>query len=143
MVGRDEKTNSSERDSAVAFLERIVAALQLAALPAKEQRQVLPDFVAVHDEIALTYEDAFRLVPLVRAGGMLDDAQVAVLAELDHLYEEMTDAEDRDWVWSLDAMETDERWERSRSLARKALSLLGKPSEEPELKGITWIEGSD
>lgn len=55
------------------FLEMLVDSLRLAALPADQQVAALPDFVHVPDEVALLYDDAWRLVPQIREAGLLTD----------------------------------------------------------------------
>jgi hypothetical protein len=126
-----------------AFLERVVDALRLAALPAEDQVAALPDFVHVPDEVALLYEDAWVLVPQIREAGLLTDDEHAALARLDRHYGEMSDAPDKDSLWTLEAMKHDDRWTKSRQLAVDALAALGRTPGRPEFPGITWIPAGD
>jgi hypothetical protein len=125
------------------LLEMVVEALRLSALPSHQQAAVLPDFVHVPDEVALLYEDAWLRVPVLREANLLDDAQYESLARLDQQYEEMSDAADKDWVWTVDAMERDERWARSRQLAKEALAALGHAEGLPQFPGVTWVRARD
>jgi hypothetical protein len=125
------------------FLEMLVDALRLAALPADQQMAVLPDFVHVLDEIALQYDDAWRLVPQIRQAGLLSDEQHEALARLDRHLEEMSNAADKDSLWTIETMEGDERWETFRRLAGQALAALGREPGRPSLEGTTWVSASE
>jgi hypothetical protein len=138
--GKRIRAELSGNDPA-AFLEAVVDALRLAAAPPAQQIEALPDFVHVPDEVALLYDDAFRLVPQIREAELIDDDTVQALADLDRLFEEMSTEADRDRLWTLHAMSADERWEKSRQLAGTALATLGRPVAPPRLKGITWVPG--
>jgi hypothetical protein len=122
-----------------AFLEMVVDALRLAALPADQQVSVLPDFVHVPDEIAMTYDDAWVLVPQIKEAKLLNDEQYEALARLDRHFEEMVSATDGDPLWTIEAMQVDDRWAKSRQLAEDALRALGRAPEPPHLSGITWV----
>ena len=105
---------------------RLLEALRLAAASPDEQMSALPGFVVIYDEIAQSYYDAFQHASRLRESRRLNDLQFAALAALDQLYEEMTTAPDRERLWSLEAMKHDDRWKKSRELAKQALSLLGE-----------------
>ena len=131
---------NGESDPA-AQLEGLVDALRLAAVPSEKQLEALPDFVHVSDEIALLYDDAFRLAAQIQEAGLIDADQVEALAELDRCFEEMLGAVDKDRLWTVEAMGVDERWERSREIAANALAALGRSVSPPRLEGITWVRG--
>ncbi len=120
--------------------EMIVNALRLVALPTEKQVAALPDFVHVPDEIALIYDDAFRLVPELQAAEVLMPSQADALHELDRKFTAMTDAPDEETVWTLEAMQSDERWNDARRLACHALNLLGASADPPDFSGThTWV----
>jgi hypothetical protein len=123
-------------------LHQLANALRLAALPAHEQVVCLPDFVHVADEVALEYEQAFRKVPQLVEADVVTAEQVEPLRALDQLFAEMTDAPDKESLWTLSAMEADERWARSRTLALKALTAIGASPGQPRWDGMTPGEGS-
>jgi hypothetical protein len=104
---------------------------------------VLPDFVHVPDEVTLLYDDAFRLVPQIREAGLLTDEQYETLARLDRHHEEMSNAADKESLWTVEAMRSDERWEKSRRLAAEALAALGRESGTPRFDGTTWFSASE
>jgi hypothetical protein len=121
--------------------EVIVNALRLTALPAEKQVVALPDFVHVPDEVALVYGDAFLFVPRLREGDLITQTQADALYELDRHFADMTTAPDREAVWTVSAMQTDERWAEARRLAADALNLLGASLGPPDIDGTTWIRG--
>jgi hypothetical protein len=124
-------------------LEQVVDSLRLAALPAEEQIAALPDFVHVPDEVALLYNDAFRLVPQIREAGLITDEQQGSLVRLNRHYERMSNATDKDSLWTVEAMQSDERWEKSRRLAAEALAALGRDAGTPRFEGTTWVSASE
>jgi len=113
------------------LLEMVVDALRLVSLPADEQVAVLTDFVHVPDEVALLYDDAWRLVPQIREAGLITDEQYEVLARLDRHHEEMSKAPKEDSLWTIQAMREDKRWEEGRRLAVEALATLGRELGRP------------
>jgi hypothetical protein len=125
------------------LLETLVDALRLVALPAEGQVAVLPGFVHVPDEVMLQYHDASLLVPQLRKAGVLSEEQDEALARLDHHLEEMSNAADKDFLWTIEAMEEDERWETPRRLAAQALAGLGREQGRPSFEGTTWVSASE
>jgi hypothetical protein len=101
----------------------LVDAVRLVALPAERQAIELTG-THVPDEVALVYDDSYVLVPQLTAAGLVSATQSAALDELDRHFSAMTNAFDKDEVWSLEAMRTDERWHEARRLAAEALRLL-------------------
>lgn len=136
--GRGEPPESDPQT----FLDVVVVdALRLAALPAEQQIAFLPDFVHVPDEVALLYDDAWVRVPWVRDAGLLTDDQYEALARLDRHYEQMTNAAEKDWLWTVEAMQGDDRWTTSRQLATDALAALGRQPAPPQFPGTAWVRG--
>jgi hypothetical protein len=135
------RARATDGPDPAAFLEGVVDALRLVAIPPAEQIAALPDFVHVPDEIVLLYDDAFKLVPQIREAGLIDEDQVEVLAELDRLFNDMSVAADKDHLWTVEAMSADERWETSRQIAANALAALCRSVSPPRFEGITWIPG--
>jgi hypothetical protein len=126
-----------------AFLETVVDALRLVALPAEEQIAVLPDFVAVPDEVLQLYEDAWVLVPQIREADLLTDEQYEALARLDRHHTTMAGIDEHDRFWTAEGMRNDKRWAMSRQLAGEALDRLGRPLGKPAFRGVTWIPAGD
>ena len=120
-------------------LRQLVDALRLVALPADEQVAALPPFVHVPDEIVLYYDDAFQRLPGVLEVGVLREDQAEPLRALDELFAEMTDAPDKAWVWTLPAVENDQRWARTRTLAVAALTAVGAVPDQPQFASTVWM----
>lgn len=113
---------------------QLVEALRLCALPYRDQAGALPEFVFVPDEVVGQWDDAFRRLTKLerlRAGPRV--------RRLERLFSLMSDASDREWLWSPEAMSTDPRWERVRAMAGEALARLGKPLRRPIFPNSTWI----
>jgi hypothetical protein len=102
---------------------------------------VLPEFVHAPDEIALTYHDAWLLVPELREAGLVAGIELEVFAELDRLFDEMTEADDRDTLWTIQAMYADDRWASARELALTALEHLGFAPAPATVRGTAWVDG--
>jgi hypothetical protein len=124
-----------------AVLAMIVNALGLASLSTEDQVAAHPEFVHVPDEVALIFDDAYVLVPQLRAADAITDAQAEALGQIDRQFSEMSTAPDRASLWTLDAMRGNSRWEETRRLATSALKLLGAPPGLPEFSGTSWVKG--
>lgn len=130
-------------------LTKLVDALRLLALPAQEQIAVLPAFVATADEVALTFDEAFRLVGERVYQHVVSEDQQAALREIDGMLESMSvpPAGASDWtpeaiatsVWSRDALTADERWALLRIRALDLLQALGADPGPPDLSGSTYV----
>ena len=118
-------------------LAMLVEALQLLAAPYEVQVECLPPYVAVPDELALTYDDTYRLVDGIATAGLLTEHQVAQLARIDAVLSSMTDGAPE--MWTNEALEHGEAWERVRALARESLSGLGVSPQHPRLDGIAYV----
>jgi hypothetical protein len=46
-------------------------------------------------------------------------------------------------LWTIDAMQSDNRWAKSRQLATDALEALGRTPGQPAFDGASWIRGSE
>lgn len=89
-----------------ALYSRLVEALRLCALPYVRQAEALPEFVFVPDEVVDEFDQAFRSV--TDRAFLSSDAGRSV-SQVDRLFAEMTEAKDREWVWSIEAMQQDAR----------------------------------
>ena len=113
-------------------------AVQLLAADYEAQVAALPAYVAVPDELALIYHDAYLLVSQMADAGRLTEKHMAKLRELDEELEAMSGAENAD-RWTLDALRSDPWWERIRSLAGDALRSLNVPRQRPSLGHIAYV----
>lgn len=117
----------------------LIDALRLVALDASDQHAALPAFVVVPDEIALTLADANLLVDQLVAQGSVTAAQAATVATIDRALAAMSDAQDRDWLWSELALASDSRWDHVRASARAVLAELGVAEGFPSLTNPRYI----
>ncbi|MDD6209893.1 MAG: hypothetical protein PUB21_04725 [Bacteroidales bacterium] len=121
------------------FYNTLVQSLRLVASPADIQIKSLPDFVCIADEIALTYDETYVLLPQIAEEDKRFTPQVMeTLKELDRLFGEMS--EDKT-LWDIDQLKENLKWEKSRLLAYEALQLLGEPYEFPDLGYISYVRG--
>ncbi|GCD94910.1 hypothetical protein [Embleya hyalina] len=108
-------------DPDIAFLWRLLveALTALAADPA-EQCAWSDRYGVPPDELALGFDDAYRLVPQLAAAGRLDADAVAELRALDALFTGLTDEGDPA-RWAVAALADDPAWARARAVSRRLL----------------------
>lgn len=108
-------------DPDIAFLWRVLveALTPLAADPA-EQCAWLDLYGVPPDELALGFDDAYRLVPQLAAAGRLDADAVAELRALDVLFTDLTDEGDAG-RWTAAALAVDPAWVTARAASRRLL----------------------
>jgi hypothetical protein len=78
---------------------------------------------AVVDELALEFDNGFRLLPGFVDRGWIDPVAMPALAELDEQLDVMSGDHNRT-LWNAEALATRPEWDRVRILARAALILL-------------------
>jgi hypothetical protein len=113
---------SRERGDAAeerAEIKQLVEALRLLASPYDVQIEALPSWVAVADEVAFTFDDAYSLVP--RAA--LPRSALQILDRINDKLESMSDRQGGE-IWSLDGLRDAIEWSELRSDALLALDAL-------------------
>ncbi len=80
-----------------------------------------------------------RLVGQLVAQGSITAAQAANVATIDRALAAMSDAQDRDWLWSELALASDSRWDHVRTFAREVLAELGVAEGFPSLTHPRYI----
>jgi hypothetical protein len=119
------------------MIERLIHSLQALAAPADFQ---LARFVAKPDELALDFDDAFRLVsdcPQLE----LDTEQRECLDRLDHFLEQRSGPDTPDF-WTESAIRTSAEWVELRALAADALACLNAPRILPPPTDAVYIRGA-
>ncbi|MFI5491911.1 hypothetical protein [Actinoplanes sp. NPDC051859] len=102
--------------SVVSFVQSVA----VLALPAEAQVAWLTASRSPYaDELALQFDDGFRLLPVFVERGWLRDTAVPALARLDEHLDAMSCQAHAD-LWTVEALNRVE-WERTRSLALSAL----------------------
>jgi hypothetical protein len=108
----------------------LVEALRLLAAPPPVQESSLPSWVAVPDEVALTFFDTYDVIS---KASIPDDAR-AMLEKLSvrvNVRDQLSEA-DR---WHPETLYRSEDWEEVRALASKALTALKFPYSHPHVSG--------
>jgi hypothetical protein len=110
--------------SLVAFMRSIaVLALDAPTQLAWLASLGLPGTPSVTDELALEFDDGYRLIPRFVANGWLSAESGGLLAPIDAALAAMSGPSNAD-VWAVEALESDPRWMEVRVLAREALIRL-------------------
>jgi hypothetical protein len=97
---------------------------------------VLPEFVHVPDEVAITYGEAFLLADQVLRAGLIDNEAFAKLRSLDNYLDQMSDEKD---LWTLEALRDRPEWNRVRAEAKELLEHLRMALEAPNLDWVTYV----
>jgi hypothetical protein len=110
------------------FVVAFVRSVAVLALDAGAQvawaGQLVEDRVPLVDELALEFDDGFRLVPTFIERGWINAAAMPALTELDEWLAAMSGQRNAH-LWNADAVTTRAEWDRVRTLARAALAALG------------------
>ncbi|MFF7492826.1 hypothetical protein [Streptomyces rubiginosohelvolus] len=114
----------------------LIQAVVVVTAPASDQVAWLAKYDVPPDEIALGFDDAFRL-----AGRLVDEGQLSrdvlpSLQMIDEVFSEMSQDTDVD-RWTSEAMATDVGWGRARQLAQEILTAEG--GESSPLPGIRIV----
>ncbi|MFF7770471.1 hypothetical protein ACIPIU_00680 [Streptomyces massasporeus] len=114
----------------------LIEALVVVAAPASEQVAWLDKYEVPPDEIALNFDDAFRLAGRLVDEGQLSRGVLPSLQTIDEVFIEMSPktGEDR---WTREALSSDAGWGRVRQLARDILTVEGE--ETSPLPGIRIV----
>ncbi|WP_405851877.1 hypothetical protein OG361_04025 [Streptomyces sp. NBC_00090] len=114
----------------------LIEAVVVVAAPASDQVAWLDEYDVPPDEIALGFDDVFRL-----AGRLVDEGQLSrdVLPSLQMIDEAFSEMYQDIYVdrWTREALSTDAGWERARRLAREVLTAEGE--ETSPLPGIRIV----
>ncbi|MGC0327062.1 hypothetical protein RKD23_000052 [Streptomyces sp. SAI-170] len=114
----------------------LMEALVVVASPASTQVAWLDKYDVPPDEIALGFDDAFRLVGRLVDEGQLSRDALPLLQAIDEVFSEMSQDANVD-RWTREALSTDAGWGRARHLAREVLAAADE--ETSPLPGICII----
>lgn len=139
-----EKASFNFGDAPITFMTReqqltsIIESVKLVAAPHEIQIAALPKFVLVTDEIALTFGDAYLLVPQLVTSGLIDPIAARALKDLDDWFDQMPQDGS---VVDTKSLESHEFWKTARRLAATALNALGHQISPPNLSHVKWVGG--
>ncbi|MFE9133089.1 hypothetical protein [Streptomyces sp. NPDC007355] len=114
----------------------LIEAVVVLAATAQDQADWLDTHEVAPDEIALAFDDAFRLAGRLAEDGQLSGDVLPLLEMIDEVFSEITQDSSVD-RWTQAALFTDPGWERARHLARDILTAEGE--ESPLLPSIEII----
>jgi len=121
----------------------LVDSLQLLAADYETQRETIPNFAHLPDELALIYSESLLCIErhtdeLVDSGSLSESA-LQKLRELDDTLEHMSG---KPSLWTIDALIHSSEWQQVRERAREILRQLGIPLSPPKLDWISYIRAS-
>lgn len=114
----------AEPDLSPAQLARFIRAVAVLALPADEQETWLRTLDPVHppiDEIALEFDDGYRLVPQFLDRGWLPSKSAVPMAELDALVSRLSGPTG---PWNLKALRENPQWQEVRDASLQVLAFI-------------------
>lgn len=121
------------------LLLRLKHSLQLLAMPAQRQLDLLPNFVVKADEIALEfthwYDAAISNIPDV-----FTSRQVAALQSIDNLLNKMSEQKNAS-LWTDEALQNQNEWAQVRLLAKTALHEFQWEIQEPPNYQYEFVPG--
>ncbi|WP_228456684.1 hypothetical protein [Streptomyces durbertensis] len=103
----------------------LIEAVVVVAAPASDQVAWLDKYDVPPDEIALGFDDAFRLAGRLVDEGRLSREVLPSLQMIDEVFSEMSQVTDVD-RWTREVLATDAGWGRARQLAREVLTAEGE-----------------
>ncbi|WP_372999857.1 hypothetical protein [Lutispora sp.] len=114
--------------------EMLVESIQLLAAGYTIQASVLPDYVHIPDEIALTFDDTYIFAENLVKDNLINKEVKNELDNLNSLLEQMSSLKE---LWTMDSLEAAEAWQNVRELATGVLKMLGIEKQKPNL---FWLE---
>jgi hypothetical protein len=109
--------------------KKVVESLKLLAATVEQQKQYLPEFADIPDDVTSSFESAFLLLPQLIDSNRLSNSSIACLLRLNNKLQ-----------WCLRNIELDDfsnaEWNKVRELSKEALQSMGEPIEKPDIKYI-------
>jgi hypothetical protein len=123
------------------FWARLVDALQLLAADYGTQREAIPNFAHLPDELALIYSESLLCIEQ-HADELVDFLSGSALQKLRELDDTLARMSGKPSLWTIDALTHSSEWQQVRERAREILRQLGVPLSPPKLDWISYIEAS-
>ena len=113
-----------------------INSIRLVAAPYETQKLSLPQFVAVSDEIANTFSNAYLLMPQLIISGKINLETASKIKHLEETFSMMTRTES---VWNDSSLKAENVWQDCRSQAIAILQSLEEIVEPIDLTYISWV----
>ncbi len=125
-------------DDAASELRRCI---QLLAQDASVQTAAFPSFVAVGDELGLSFESALQAYRT--APREISQEQDAALMDVDAYLESLSGPPNEALWLDLSLLAADPRWDRIRTLAKVVVRAFGWPNELPSRDGAIYVSATE
>ncbi len=109
--------------------DELIQALRLLAEPYEVQKESLPDWIVLADEVALIFTDLYEVINK----DYIPRAAQPVLKQIESRLEAMS-IKGPPELWTPEGLQKAEGWQEIRRLAHSALESLGVPYEPPHLQ---------
>jgi hypothetical protein len=123
------------------FWARLVDALQLLAADYETQREAIPNFAHLPDELVLIYSESLLCIEQ-HTDELVDFLSGSALQKLRELDDTLARMSGKPSLWTIDALTHSSEWQQVRERAREILRQLGVPLSPPKLDWISYIESS-
>lgn len=120
------------------LLDRLIQSVQLLAANYETQKEVLPDFVVIADEVALTFDECLPFVAMLTQEGLLNKNQLAKIKDIETELHQMSKRKE---LWTDLALKNNQHWEHIRMQAKELLVLLNEQQSSPDLYWSTYVRG--
>lgn len=121
------------------FFSALVECLLLLSASCTQQIEAFPDFVCVPDELALTFDERYAMVPCLLENGFLAPSQKQMLDTINDDFDRMDENKN---IWSLEALAIAEEWSKIRLQARTLLDSLDLAEYQPDMYRTVFIQAS-
>ena len=121
------------------IFEKLIQSLQLLAADYNVQKESLPDFVHVPDEVILTFNEAFMCIDQLFDDNLITKKQKDELSKLDRFLSKF----DKFGAYpsALKSLESSQEWKDIRKKSLEILKSLGYKKEKPNLFWVQYVEG--
>ncbi len=115
----------------------LLQVVQLIAADYEVQKQSLSSFVHVPDEIALLLADNIDILYNMTHDDSKSQIIYILIKELDAYFANMDKEK-----FTIEALRSDDGWEKARRIARAILEGLGQEQQKPDLSWVKFIDSS-
>jgi hypothetical protein len=121
------------------FLSMMLNILKLLSLSYEQQKDALPDYVYLPDELVLSFDEVYILFDQVIDANLVNEQQIEKIAEINKAFEFMEEHKQTENPWTYEAVESGENWKNIRKLSREALALFSEKEDRLDLSWVTYV----